>query len=94
MSHEWTMTKREVVQTDDTHYSAEHFTLQHGEQTEVFRIVAHAGTDGLPPATSTVRRDGSVFRPVRGLLDIRGEACIGMALDRLLCALRDGLVKL
>lgn len=84
---EWTVVKREPLPNDGT-YQAENITLRkRGEQRRFYAVV---NLDDVCTVVRSIEADGTWSRTA--LVRIRGEACIDMAIDRLLVGLREGTV--
>ena len=93
---EWTVVSREVQREpamDDGSYSAEHVTVQRGKQIVRFRVVAHH--DAHEGYFATVASREAKYSSAQWgctVVSIYGEACIDMALARLLVGLRERTV--
>jgi hypothetical protein len=88
---EWTIVRREVRPSTDGSYSAEHVTVQVGKQIAVFRVVAHHDPDYYE--TTVIQQQPNPTPWGQRVLVVRHEACVDMAIARLLCGLRDGTVQ-
>jgi hypothetical protein len=88
---EWTIVRREARPSTDGSYSAEHVTVQVGKQIAVFRVVAHRDPDYYE--TTVIQQQPNPTPWGQRVLVVRHEACVDMAIARLLCGLRDGTVQ-